>query len=117
MAHTLDGIIRSDRLFTLPGAFLIVVLGIGTAMMAQLPILRTGWIWQSIVLLSISGLIFMWQVAPLQRRLRQLALDAAEGKAWDAAVYRRLSRRWEAWGLLAIGAPLAAVVLMIVKPA
>lgn len=117
MAHTLDGIIRSDRLFTLPGAFLIVVLGIGAAMVGKLPILRTGWIWQSIVLLSISGLVFMWQVAPLQRHLRQLALDAAGGKAWDAAVYRRLSRRWEAWGLLAIGTPLAAVVLMIVKPA
>lgn len=117
MAHTLDGIMRSDRLFTLPGAFLIVVLGIGTAMIAKLPVLRTGWIWQSIVLLSISGLVFMWQVAPLQRRLRELALEGAEGKAWDAASYRRLSRRWEAWGLLAIGTPLAAVVLMIVKPA
>lgn len=117
MAHTLDGIIRSDRLFTLPGAFLIVGLGIGAAMVGKLPILGTGWIWQSIVLISISGLVFMWQVAPLQRRLRQLALDAAQGKEWDLDDYRRLSRRWEAWGLLAIATPLAAVVLMIVKPA
>jgi uncharacterized membrane protein len=117
IAHTLDGIIRSDRLFTLPGVFFILLFGIGTAMVGRLPILRTGWIWQSIVLFSISGLAFVVQVAPLQRRLRKLALDAAGGGAWDAAGYRRLSRRWEIWGLVAIVTPLAAVVLMIVKPA
>lgn len=117
IAHTLEGIIRSDRLFTIPGVVLIILFGLGTAMIGKLPILGTGWIWQSIILFSISGLAFMAQVAPLQRRLRQLALDATGGGAWDAAAYRRLSRRWEAWGLLAIATPLAAVVLMIVKPA
>ena len=117
IAHTLDGIIRSDRLFTIPGVVLIILFGVGTAMIGKLPILGTGWIWQSIVLFSISGLAFMAQVAPLQRRLRQLALNAAGGGAWDSAAYRRLSRRWEAWGLLAVVTPLAAVVLMIVKPA
>jgi uncharacterized membrane protein len=117
IAHTLDGIIRSDRLFTIPGVVLIILFGLGTAMIGKLPIFGTGWIWQSIVLFSISGLAFMAQVAPLQRRLRQLALGAAGGGAWDAAAYRRLSRRWEAWGLLAVATPLAAVVLMIVKPA
>jgi len=117
IAHTLAGIIRGDRLFTIPGVVLIILFGLGTAMIGKLPILGTGWIWQSIVLFSISGLAFMAQVAPLQRRLHQLALDAAGGGAWDAAAYRRLSRRWEAWGLLAIATPLAAVVLMIVKPA
>jgi uncharacterized membrane protein len=112
IAHTLDGIIRSDRLFTIPGVILIVLFGIGAAMMGKLPILRTAWIWQSIVLFTVSGLIFSVQVAPLQRRMRALAA----GGSLDEAVYRRLSRRWEFWGALAILAPVAALLLMVLKP-
>lgn len=117
IAHTLEGIIRSDRWFTLPGVFLIVVFGIGTAMAGRLPILHTGWIWQSIVLFSVSGLIFMLQVAPLQKRLHTLAVAAAVGGAWEGETYRRLSLRWELWGIVAILTPLAAMALMILKPA
>jgi hypothetical protein len=57
----------------------------------------------------------MLQVAPLQRRLLALASAAASGQRWDEVAYRRLSRRWELWGLIAILAPLAAVVLMVYK--
>jgi uncharacterized membrane protein len=115
IAHTLSGIIRSDRWFTIPGVVLIVVFGVAAAMLGRLPILRTGWIWQSIVLFAISGLAFVLQVAPLQRRLLALASAAASGQRWDEAEYRRLSRRWELWGLIAILTPLAAVVLMVHK--
>jgi uncharacterized membrane protein len=116
MAHTLEGIIRSDRWFTLPGVVLIVVFGIAAAILGRLPILGTGWIWQSIVLFGISGLAFMLQVAPLQRRLLALAAAGASGQRWEQAAYRRLSRRWEFWGIVAILAPLAALGLMVYKP-
>lgn len=116
IAHTLDGIIRSDRWFTIPGVLMIVVFGLGAAMVAGLPILGTSWIWQSLILFGISGLAFMGQVAPLQRKLRALALAAAGGGDWDARAYRRLSRRWEFWGAVATLTPLAALVLMVVKP-
>jgi uncharacterized membrane protein len=116
IAHTLDGIIRSDRWFTMPGVLLIVGFGVAAALLGRLPILGTRWIWQSIVLFSISGLVFMFQVAPLQRRLLSLAATAASGQSWEEATYRRLSRRWEFWGIVAILTPLAAVVLMVHKP-
>ncbi|MGH7526244.1 MAG: DUF2269 family protein [Gemmatimonadales bacterium] len=116
MAHTLDGIIRSDRWFTLPGVVFIVVSGIAAAVIGGLPILRTGWIWQSLVLFSVSGLAFMAQVAPLQRRLRALALAGIGNEGWDRAQYGRLTRRWELWGAVAIVTPLAALVLMVFKP-
>jgi uncharacterized membrane protein len=116
MAHTLDGIIRSDRWFTLPGVFLIIVFGIGAAVVARLPILGTRWILHSLILFGISGLAFMVQVAPLQRRLRALALESAAGGHWDPGAYRRLSHRWEFWGAVAVLTPLAALVLMVVKP-
>ena len=116
IAHTLEGIIRSDRWFTLPGVAFIMVFGVAAAVVGGLPILGTGWIWQSIVLFSISGLAFMLQIAPLQRRLLALAAAGVNSQGWDAAAYRRLSRRWEFWGVVAILTPLSALVLMVYKP-
>ena len=116
ISHTLEGIIRSDRWFTLPGVALIIVFGLAAAVVGRLPILGTGWIWQSIALFTASGLAFMLQVAPLQRRLHASALGGVGGGAWDRAAYRRLSRRWELWGVVAILTPLAALVLMVYKP-
>jgi uncharacterized membrane protein len=115
MAHTLDGIIRSDRWFTIPGVLLIIAFGMGAAIMARLPILGTGWILHSLILFAISGLAFMGQVAPLQRKLLALAREGVGGR-WDPAAYHRLSRRWELWGAVAVLTPLAALVLMVVKP-
>ena len=117
MAHTLDGIIRSDRWFTLPGVFLIVALGVAAALVGHLPLLRTTWISISILLFTISGLAFGLRVAPLQVRLRALAMTAAAGGTWDTELYHRLSRRWEFWGVVAIRMPLAALGLMVFKPA
>lgn len=117
IAHTLDGIIRSDRWFTLPGVGLIILFGVAAAVVGHLPLLRTPWIWQGIVLFSLSGLVFALEVAPLQLRLRALATLAAQGGDWDPSTYHRLSRRWELWGLFAILTPVAALMLMVLKPA
>jgi uncharacterized membrane protein len=116
IAHTLEGIIRSDRWFTIPGVVLILGFGVAAAIIGGLPILGTGWIWQSIALFTVSGLAFMLQVAPLQRRLQDLASAGLDGGSWDQASYHRLSRRWEFWGLVATLTPLAALVLMVYKP-
>ena len=116
IAHTLEGVIRSDRWFTIPGVAFILVFGVAAAIIGGLPILGTGWIWQSIVLFSVSGLAFMLEIAPLQRRLLALAAAGVNSQEWDAAAYRRLSRRWEFWGVVAILTPLAALVLMVYKP-
>jgi uncharacterized membrane protein len=115
MAHTMDGIIRSDRWFTLPGVVLIVLFGVSGAMSAGLPILRTPWIWQSLVLFGLSGLAFVTRVAPLQVKLRAIAAAGRDG-TWDEATYRRLSARWELWGAIALLTPLGALLLMVMKP-
>lgn len=112
LAHAMDGIIRADRLFTLPGVFVIFGSGVGAALLAGYPLLRTGWIAWSIVLFSASGVAFAARVAPLQRRL--LALASAE--PFDGVEYLRVARAWEAWGAFATVTPVAALVLMVVKP-
>jgi len=116
LAHTMDGIIKSDRLFTIPGVVVIIATGIATAVIGGFPLLRTGWILWTLVLFTASGLIFMARVAPLQRRLLALAQTGSPG-ALDYPVYQRLARRWEFWGGAALATPAAGLVLMVLKPA
>jgi uncharacterized membrane protein len=116
LAHTMDGIIRSDRLFTMPGVVVIIATGIITAIGGGFPILRTGWILWTLVLFAISGLTFMFLVAPMQRQLLALAQAGTAG-GFDYAGYQRLARRWEAWGTVALLTPTAGLVLMVLKPA
>jgi uncharacterized membrane protein len=116
LAHAMDGIIRSDRLFTVPGVIVITATGFMLAIEAHLPLLRTRWICWSLILFSVSGILFMWQVAPLQTRLRSLARDGADSSQFDFAGYAAIARRWEIWGALALLAPSVALILMVLKP-
>ena len=112
IAHAMGGIIRSDRLFTVPGVAAILVTGIGLAQLGGYPLLRTGWILWALILFSISGLAFMALVGPLQRRL----LSLAQPGAFQYEAYLSLTRKWELWGAVALVTPLAAMALMILKP-
>jgi uncharacterized membrane protein len=116
LAHALNGIILSDRLFTVPGVIGIVASGIAAAIYGGLPILHTGWILWAIVLFGVSGFIFMLKVVPLQRQLRSVAGAAAQSGNLDYARYRTLAVRWELWGGAALLTPLAALALMVLKP-
>ena len=117
IAHAMAGIIAADRWFTIPGVLIIVLAGISTAIAGHLPLLRTGWIFWSLVLFTLSGVAFMGWLAPIQRRmLRLMEAGAASGQPdWNA--YRRLSGGWAFWGAVALLLPLAAMVLMVLKPA
>ena len=116
IALTFDGIIRSDRWFTIPGVIGIIVAGVAAAVTANLPILGTGWIVWSIVLFSISGIVFGIWVAPLQRELLKLAQTAkSSGLTWET--YESTYGKWGLWGLVALLAPVLALILMVLKPA
>ena len=117
LAHTMDGIIRSDRLFTIPGVVVIIATGVAVAMAGGFPLLRTGWILWTLVLFAISGLLFMVLVAPLQRQLLALAQAGSVKGNFDYAGYASVARRWEIWGAAALLTPAAGLVLMVLKPA
>jgi len=114
LAHAVDGLIRGDRLFTVPGVVLIVASGVTAAVVGGYPLLHTGWIAWSILLFTASGVVFMARVAPLQRRL--LALASVGPGSFDWEGYRRAARAWELWGAVATATPAAAMILMVVKP-
>lgn len=113
IAHTLRGLIRADRWFTVPGVVVITAAGILAAIQAGLPLLRTGWILWSIIAFSLSGIAFAWKVGPLQKRLLTLTTSNAP---LDWPAYRALSLQWELWGLFATLTPAVAVGLMVWKP-
>ena len=117
LAHAMDGVIRSDRYFTLPGVALIIASGVGTAMVGGYPILGTPWILWSLILFAVSGVAFVLRVAPLQVALRALARTGVDPGPFDWPSYERLARTWERWGAVALLTPLAALILMVLKPA
>jgi uncharacterized membrane protein len=115
-AQALDGIIHSDRWFTLPGVALIIITGVALATLAHLPIVRTHWLLWALILFGVSGIAFQFFVAPLQRRL--LAnVRAGLGGGWNESEYRALSRAWKWWGAVATLAPAGSLFLMVTKPA
>lgn len=113
IAHAIDGLIRADRWFTIPGVVVITAAGVLAAIQGGLPLLRTGWILWSLVAFSLSGLAFALRVAPLQKQL----LALADGAELDWTSYHAKSLRWELWGLFATITPAIAVILMTWKPA
>lgn len=116
LAHVMDGIIQSARLFTIPGVIGATVAGFALAIYAHLPILRTGWILWTLVVFSISGLLLVFRVAPLQQQLHAYARAGNQSGGFEYDSYRALAVRWEAWGAAALLTPVAGLVLMVLKP-
>lgn len=117
LAHTMDGVIRSDRLFTMPGVLVIIASGVLAAIQGGFPLLGTPWILWTLVLFGISGAVFGMRLAPLQRRMRAHAQAAVKTGAFDYVAYHRLSRQWDFWGFVATATPLIGLALMVLKPA
>ena len=115
-AYTMAGIIRADRVFTIPAIVVLIIAGVGTAQVGHLSILGTGWILWAIVLFVIAGLVF----GPLSKTQREIAAVAAAGATsgdMDWSRYQALSARWNVLGTIALITPLLAVACMVLKPA
>jgi uncharacterized membrane protein len=111
ISNTLRGIIKADKIFTMPGVIGLLIFGFAGQGVGRIPI-ETAWILWSIVLYVVSGAAFMIKVSPLQKKM----LAVAEGGSFDNEKYRSLSLDWNIWGTLAVIAPLIAVILMVFKP-
>jgi len=116
LAHTMAGIIKSDRLFTIPGVIGIIITGFAAAKYGGFPVLKTGWIAWTLAVFALSGLIFMVRVAPLQRQLHSLATTGDQSGGFDYSTYRTLAVRWEIWGAAALLTPFVGLALMVLKP-
>lgn len=115
IAHTIGGIMKADRIFTIPAVILLAIAGVGTAQVGQLSILGTGWIVWSIGLFIIAGVAF-GPIARAQRGLYAVAQAGTQGATMDWQRYEAVSKQWALWGTIATIAPLIAVALMVLKP-
>lgn len=113
IAFAFKGIIKADKVFTMPGVIGIIIFGIGGALHGGFPILGTSWILWSIILFIISGITFMAKLVPLQRKIAVLASDKDKFN-WDD--YYKLAKQWDFWGFIALITPVIATVLMVLKP-
>ena len=98
-AQALDGIVKSDRLFTVPGVFAIIITGVWMAMHAHLPLLGTKWILWSLILFGISGICFGAFVAPLQKKLLANARAGHRGHLERGRISKALAVPGHLWGL------------------
>ncbi len=110
IAEAMDGVIRSDRLFTLPCVVLITLAGLAAAWLGGFRILHTGWIVWGLGLFSVSGIAFL-RLAPLQRRIRDYAARADAD--WETCLH--LLRRWDLIGAISLAAAWAALTVMVLK--
>ena len=115
IASTFQGIAKSDRYFTLPGIIVLTLAGIVAAIHGHWSILGTGWILWSIILFSISGVIFSVYVAPLQKKIAKYA-DSADNFEGSWNTYEKMYNQWEFWGFLATITPVATMVFMVINP-
>jgi uncharacterized membrane protein len=115
IAFAMQGIIKADRYFTIPGVVIITAGGFLAAIYGHFPILRTGWIFWSIIMFSISGLAFAFKVAPLQKKIYNLILNKESSIDFNWKNFRKVYLEWDIWGLIALLTPLAAFVMMTLK--
>ncbi|NQT64203.1 MAG: DUF2269 family protein [Candidatus Marinimicrobia bacterium] len=105
---------RTDIIFSIPGVILIAVTG---------HMLATGlggigahsWIYHSYALLTVSALIWVAGLMPIQRK--QLRLIEESHTLKEAGIrYKTLNRWWTILGTIAAVLPLIALYLMVVRP-
>lgn len=105
----------TDWSLTAGGIVLIIVGGYGAALTAGMDLLGSKWLVWGQVLFAISGTIWAAILIPAQvRQARAARAFAAGGEIPEG--YRKDSRRWLVWGILATVPLVVAVWLMVWKP-
>ena len=114
ISHSIKAVIRSDQIFNIPGLVMITTFGIFAAVVGKHPLLRTGWIFWSLILLTISGFVFGRKISPLQKKIYTLT-SVPEENNFDWPYFRKVFIEWEKWVLVAFLMPVIAFILMILK--
>ena len=111
--HSITGVMRSDRVFTMPAVFVIIVAGILAAYYGSIPVLRTGWILWSIALFALSGVIYSTKLSVVLRKMLEVTSHSNDEQQWNSMEH--LYKQWNRWALVAIMMPFIALVMMVLK--
>lgn len=105
----------TDWTITLAGILLITGAGYGMAHIRQMPLFDPNWLLLGQILFAISGSIWLVILIPAQIRLARQAKSLGDNEDLPSA-FRRDSRLWLFWGVLATVPLIAAIYVMIAKP-
>jgi uncharacterized membrane protein len=115
ISHTIKGVIKTDRLFTIPGYTIITAFGLFTAFFGRIPILHTGWILWSILAFTFSGIVFILKVETLQKRLLNTTIGKETSDNFDFETFQKEYQKWRIWGSIALLTPTIALIMMVLK--
>ena len=105
---------RTDVIFTIPGIVLIAVTGHMLAAGVG-GIGAHSWIYHSYALLTVSALIWIAGLLPIQRKQMRLLNESHSIK--EAGIrYKTLNKWWIILWIVAAVLPLIALYLMVVRP-
>ncbi len=104
----------TDLVFTVPG--IILIIGSGHPLASKIGgIGAHPWIYHSYALMTVSILIWMIGLLPIQRKQYQLLkMDSIDSHL--SPVFTKLTVWWTILGVVATALPLIAMVLMVVRP-
>lgn len=105
----------TDFVFTAGGATLLFAAGIANIILYDIDIMATPWILWGLALFSLSGIIWLTILIPIQIK------QAHEAKRFTTKTiisqeYWNRETQWYIYGIIATLLPLASVLLMVVKP-
>jgi uncharacterized membrane protein len=115
IAHAQHAVTVADWIFTLAGILLIIIGGYGAAAVAGLSLTGPTWLVVGQLLFAVSGLVWLALLIPIQIRQAQTVRSLSHDSVLPAS-YRRDSRNWLIWGIVATVPLVAAIYVMVAKP-
>ena len=114
IAHAQYLVTVTDWFFTLSGIVLLVAGGFGATWVAGINPFGAPWLVWAELLFLVAGLIWLGLLVPIQIRQARAVRGFVDGAAIPPA-YRRLSRLWLIWGIVATVPLVAALYVMVAK--
>jgi uncharacterized membrane protein len=106
----ITGIIKGDKIFTLPSVFLITVTG--SVVYSHFSLAENHWLLFALISYIISGIVYVFKIAPLQRKISGIVSNTSPMLPDD---YRKNYSSWNLWGWVALLTALLALTLTIIK--
>ncbi len=105
----------TDFVFTAGGSAILFITGLVNIKLHEISIAGTVWIYWALALFTLSGIIWITILIPLQIKQANEAKTFCEQTKISAEYWRR-KYSWICWGILATILPLVSIMLMVLKP-
>jgi uncharacterized membrane protein len=106
----ITGIIKGDKIFTLPCVFLITVTG--SFIYSNFSLSENHWLLFALISYIFSGLVYTVKVAPLQKRMLDVVSDKSP---MLPNVYKKTYASWNFWGWVALLTSVWALALTTIR--